>query len=86
MLGRLTCILAAGMGFVAGYLLATAVAPVPPPHARGRVSQVVPLPPRQATRAAKSPSGRRSAATDGQRHSRKPSKGKAKSSRPKKNP
>lgn len=86
MLGRLTCILAAGMGFVAGFLLATAVAPVSRHHAGGRVSPVLPPPPRQAPRAARGPSGHRSAATDGQRRSRKPSKGKPKSSRPKKNP
>lgn len=86
MLGRLTCMLAAGLGFVGGFLLATAVAQDGSHNPRGLLGPFLPPPRRQAPRAAKRPSGRRSAATDGQHPSRKPAKGKSKSSRRKKNP
>ncbi len=86
MLGRLTCMLAAGMGFVGGFLLATAVAQDRSHNPRNRVGDVLPPPQRPAARATKRTASRRSAATDGQRSPRKPPRGKSKSSRPRKNP
>lgn len=79
--------LAAGMGFVGGYLLATAVAQERAHNTRGRPSPVAPPPQRPVPRGgSKRSSSRPSAATDGQRSSRKPAKRTSKSSRAKKNP
>lgn len=86
MLGRLTWMLAAVLGFLAGFLLATNVAPGPSHHPRGRARRSLSPLPRQPPRPARAPSGRRAAAADGQRSARKPARRKSKSRRPKKNP